>query len=64
MPVFGPQYAGDVIVGIATVRIDKRGMFASSAAVADANSVTLEDYAADVDAWASVILKELAARVK
>jgi hypothetical protein len=28
--------------GVSTVRIDKRGMFASSAAVADANAVTIE----------------------
>jgi pimeloyl-ACP methyl ester carboxylesterase len=47
--------------GIGTVRIDKRGMFASGAAVADANAVTLEDYAADVDAWAGVIRKQTGA---
>jgi hypothetical protein len=41
--------------GIATVRIDKRGMFGSRAAVADANAVTIDDYAADVHAWASII---------
>lgn len=37
--------------GIASLRIDKRGMFASRAAVADANAVTLGDYAADARAW-------------
>lgn len=37
--------------GISTVRIDKRGMFASKTAVADANKVTIADYAADVTAW-------------
>ena len=37
--------------GVATVRIDKRGMFASKAAVADANAVTIAAYADDVRAW-------------
>lgn len=37
--------------GIATVRIDKRGMFASKAAVADANAVTIPDYVTDTAAW-------------
>lgn len=36
--------------GIATVRIDKRGMFASSAA-ANPNAVTIPDYVADTAAW-------------
>ncbi|MBY0306475.1 MAG: lysophospholipase [Sphingomonas sp.] len=36
---------------ISTVRIDKRGMFGSKAAIADANKVTIADYAADVTAW-------------
>lgn len=40
---------------IATVRIDKRGMFGSVAAVPDANAVTLADYVADTAAWVSVI---------
>lgn len=39
--------------GIASVRIDKRGMFASAGAVADGNAVTIADYAADVRAWAA-----------
>jgi pimeloyl-ACP methyl ester carboxylesterase len=47
--------------GIATVRIDKRGMFGSSAAVADANAVTIDDYAADVDAWTTLIRKQTGA---
>jgi pimeloyl-ACP methyl ester carboxylesterase len=46
---------------IATVRIDKRGMFASKMAVADANAVTIGDYVADVDAWVAVIRKQTAA---
>lgn len=37
--------------GIASLRIDKRGMFASRAALADPNAVTLADYAADARAW-------------
>jgi pimeloyl-ACP methyl ester carboxylesterase len=37
--------------GISTVRIDKRGMFGSKAAVADPNKVTIADYAADVRSW-------------
>ena len=38
--------------GITTVRIDKRGMFGSKAAIANANEVTIADYAADAHAWA------------
>ncbi len=38
--------------GIASVRIDKRGMFGSAGAIPDANAVTIADYAADVRAWA------------
>ena len=37
--------------GIGTVRIDKRGMFASKAAVTDANAVTVSDYVADTASW-------------
>ncbi len=37
--------------GVATIRIDKRGMFGSAAALADANAVTVADYAADMRAW-------------
>lgn len=37
---------------VATLRIDKRGMFGSRQAIADANAVTIGDYAADVAAWA------------
>lgn len=44
--------------GIATVRVDKRGMFGSAAALADANAVTIADYAADALGWA----REAAAR--
>ena len=41
--------------GIRSVRIDKRGMFASSRAVADANAVTIEDYAVDIHSWVAAI---------
>lgn len=43
--------------GIATVRIDKRGMYGSASAVPDANDVTIGDYANDVHAWAAPIRK-------
>jgi uncharacterized protein len=43
---------------IGTVRIDKRGMFASRAAVADGNAVTIDDYATDVGAWIGAIRKQ------
>lgn len=41
--------------GITSARIDKRGMFGSAAAIADANAVTIPDYVADVQAWTRVI---------
>ena len=41
--------------GIATVRIDKRGMFGSAKAVADANAVNIPDYVADVYSWVGAI---------
>lgn len=40
---------------ITTVRIDKRGLFASAAATPDPNAVTIADYVTDIDAWVSVI---------
>lgn len=47
--------------GIATVRIDKRGMFGSAGAVADANAVTIQDYADDVRSWIGSIRKSTGA---
>lgn len=44
--------------GIASVRIDKRGMFSSAAAIPNANNVTIADYAGDVHTWAATILKK------
>ncbi len=41
--------------GVATVRIDKRGMFGSAKAVADANAVTIPDYVSDVHSWVGAI---------
>jgi pimeloyl-ACP methyl ester carboxylesterase len=43
--------------GIASVRVDKRGMFGSRAAVPDPNAVTIADYADDVRSWIGVIRK-------
>lgn len=48
--------------GIGSVRIDKRGMFASAGAVADANAVTIADYAADIRSWTGSIRAQTGAR--
>jgi hypothetical protein len=42
--------------GIPSLRIDKRGMYGSAAAVADANAVTIADYADDVRTWMGTLL--------
>ncbi|WIO45172.1 alpha/beta fold hydrolase [Klebsiella electrica] len=44
--------------GFATLRIDKRGMFASALAVDNANAVTIADYVDDVRAWIKVLRRE------
>lgn len=44
--------------GIGSVRIDKRGMYGSAAAVADANAVTIADYVEDVESWIARIRQE------
>jgi pimeloyl-ACP methyl ester carboxylesterase len=41
--------------GISSVRADKRGLFASKDAVADAKAVTLADYAKDAHGWAKTL---------
>ena len=41
--------------GVATLRIDKRGMFGSKAAIADANAVTIADYVTDVRGWVNLL---------
>ena len=47
--------------GIASVRIDKRGMFGSARAIPDANAVTIADYAGDVRTWIDTIRKRTGA---
>jgi uncharacterized protein len=47
--------------GIGTVRIDKRGMFGSRAAVADGNAVTIGDYVTDTTSWIATIRKQTGA---
>ena len=47
--------------GIASVRIDKRGMFSSAKAIPDPNDVTMEAYAEDVHAWVAAIRKAIGA---
>ncbi|KVH77361.1 hydrolase [Burkholderia cepacia] len=41
--------------GIASVRIDKRGMYGSASAIPDADDVTIDEYAADVRSWVAAI---------
>ena len=41
--------------GIASLRIDKRGLFASAGAVTDPNAVIIADYVADVQKWVSLL---------
>jgi len=48
--------------GVSSVRIDKRGMFGSKAAVTNANKVTIADYAADTASWVSSIRKATGAK--
>lgn len=48
--------------GVASVRIDKRGMYESAAATPDPNAVTIGDYAADVQNWISAIRQETGAK--
>ena len=48
--------------GVSSVRIDKRGMFGSKAAVADPNKVTIGDYASDAHSWVASIHKQTGAK--
>ncbi len=48
--------------GIGSIRIDKRGLFGSKAAISDANDVTLNDYADDIHAWIGIAKEEIAVR--
>lgn len=47
--------------GYASVRIDKRGMFGSAAATADANDVTIARYGDDLVAWTRAIQERFSA---
>ena len=47
---------------VSTIRVDKRGMFGSKAAIPDANKVTIADYARDAHAWAKVAKSKTGAR--
>ena len=44
--------------GVATLRIDKRGMFGSAGAAKNADAVTIADYADDVQSWMTVLKNE------
>lgn len=48
--------------GIGTLRIDKRGLAGSRAAVADGNAVTIADYATDTRAWIAAARAKTGAR--
>lgn len=48
--------------GIASLRIDKRGQFASKAAQPDPYAATMAGYAADTHAWINVLLKRTGRR--
>lgn len=47
--------------GVTTLRVDKRGLFASGLAAADPNAVTVVDLAADAHAWAEKLRAETGA---
>jgi pimeloyl-ACP methyl ester carboxylesterase len=47
--------------GVTTVRMDKRGQFASGAAAADGNKVFIADLAVDANAWAADLKKRTGA---
>lgn len=47
---------------IASLRIDKRGMYSSARAIRNPNAVTLNDYAADIETWVRTIRAETGAR--
>ncbi len=47
--------------GVSSVRIDKRGLFGSKAAVLDPNNVTISDYATDTHKWVAAIRRQTGA---
>ena len=48
--------------GVSSVRIDKRGLFGSKAAIPDPNKVTIADYAFDAHTWVATIRKQTGAK--
>ena len=48
--------------GVSTVRADKRGMFGSKDAIADANAVSIADYASDAHQWVDALRKRTGAK--
>lgn len=48
--------------GVASLRMDKRGMFASGPAAADPNAVTVSILAADANAWAGALKQRIGLR--
>ncbi|MFL6737444.1 MAG: alpha/beta hydrolase [Sphingomonas sp.] len=48
--------------GVSSVRIDKRGLFGSRAAVSDPNHVTISDYATDTHTWVAAIRQQTGVR--
>ena len=48
--------------GVSTLRADKRGMFGSKAAIADANDVRIADYATDALKWVDALRKRTGAK--
>lgn len=48
--------------GVSTLRIDKRGLFGSKGAIADANAVTVADYAGDAHTWISALRQRTGAK--
>jgi len=48
--------------GVTTLRMDKRGLFASGAAAANPNAVTVDILAADANAWAAKLKAESGAK--
>ena len=48
--------------GVSSVRSDKRGMFGSKTAVADANAVTIGNYVSDVASWVGAVHKASGAK--
>ena len=52
---------GLALRSVATLRIDKRGMFASTAATPDPNAVTIAGYVEDVRSWVAVLRQQTGA---